>query len=311
MNPSNTRLRPGAYAAAIYAVGFVVLLEFALFFSVFWFRDQVVRNIDVSAPTVSPLAKGREAAREDVRPTPAGLPTRLDPLTVANPKVRVQKLNQEALDYQQQGDLHLAEASWSEAEKLDPLNPITLTGLAGLAEKQGDNARARQYWQRVLDLGQTPSRALAETRLQKLGGTDILANSRRAELPRRLSIGEIERTDASSLTGSTEFTLRIPILSGANEREIDAGSVGIKLFCYDRTLDGRVVPTVGRITAKFEGDRQTWTKNHTEVLLAKYVLPADEATRKYHGYVLRVYYLGELQDETASPPELLMMVAPR
>jgi tetratricopeptide (TPR) repeat protein len=309
--PVHARLRPRTYAVAIYVVAGVIVLQLILVVSIFWFRDKVVRNIDLSAPSVSSPAP--LAVVPSGRPTPASSNpgSRLDPQKLSNPKGRIDELNQEALSFQQKKEYRMAEAALAEAEKLDPRNVLTLTNLAALAEERGDTPKARQFWTRVLALGVTPSFKMAEQHLATLANPDSRDAVHRASLPHRLVMGAIVQNNATPEPGATEFTLRIPIMASPKENSIDAGAVGIKLYCYDRTQDGKIVPTVGQVTAQFEGDRQTWNRNRTETLVASYYLPAGESTRRFHGYIVRIFYQGELQDEIASPRELLQLVVSR
>ncbi|WP_157895050.1 hypothetical protein [Verrucomicrobium sp. GAS474] len=115
----------------------------------------------------------------------------------------------------------------------------------------------------------------------------------------------------------TGFVVRIPIVC-AMRAGIDPGKVGIKLFFYDRLLDGALSPTSAKIEVAFENSHATWQDGRTEVLRAVYrkrPLSAAEAANPkgvpaYHGYVFRLTYDNVLQDERSEPAALLRTVFP-
>jgi tetratricopeptide (TPR) repeat protein len=85
--------------------------------------------------------------------------------------------------------------------------------------------------------------------------------------------------------------------------------VRIIVSFYDRSKDNKLQPTDARTSYTWLTPSADWTDPTPKVLAATYTRPkmqshsADEG--KYGGFIVRVYFDGQLQDARASSPELL------
>src|SRR5690606_14464573 len=102
-----------------------------------------------------------------------------------------------------------------------------------------------------------------------------------------------------------DFVLKLNGISAP----VDSSKLRIQLFFYDMIGENRLAPA-SRIEARFLSATPDWSANGTEVLRARYFPTQDKQgaeKRRYYGYVLRVFYDGELQEEQAEPMGLLRL----
>jgi hypothetical protein len=155
-----------------------------------------------------------------------------------------------------------------------------------------------------------------------------------------LSLGKVGTTDD---TGNSQpqrhLKLQIPIQAQAGAK-IDVHDVVIQVFFYDELKDGSIVETnahigtswIRRIDAKGEEAAVDWTTPEPEVLEVEYSQSAPAPTpaarprgknrraaasktepaerRNYFGYVVRVYYKGDLNASYAEPEKLITQFPP-
>jgi eukaryotic-like serine/threonine-protein kinase len=85
--------------------------------------------------------------------------------------------------------------------------------------------------------------------------------------------------------------------------------VRIKVDFYDLTKDNRLTPTNAKVSYDWLSSGRDWTDPTPKFLAATYVRPKSKLPspdeRRFGGFVVCVYFDGQLQDSRASPPELL------
>ena len=85
--------------------------------------------------------------------------------------------------------------------------------------------------------------------------------------------------------------------------------VRIVVSFYDRTKDNKLKPTDARTSYSWLTAAEDWSDPTPKFLAATYVRPKIQSPsadgRKYGGFIVRVYFDGQLQDTRAIPPELL------
>jgi TolB-like protein/Flp pilus assembly protein TadD len=85
--------------------------------------------------------------------------------------------------------------------------------------------------------------------------------------------------------------------------------VRIVVSFYDRTKDNKMKPTDARTSYSWLTASEDWTDATPKFLAATYVRPKAKSPsadgRRYGGFIVRVYFDGQLQDARASPSELL------
>jgi hypothetical protein len=117
-----------------------------------------------------------------------------------------------------------------------------------------------------------------------------------------------EITDPSALS---HLTLKVGVKPRPGTQ--NGHVVRIKVDFYDRTEDSKMKPTNARVGYDWITAPRDWTDATPKFLAATYVRPKTQApspdTRQYGGFIVRVYFDGQLQDARATPPELLMLFA--
>jgi TolB-like protein len=123
-----------------------------------------------------------------------------------------------------------------------------------------------------------------------------------------LSITEttlLETTDPNALS---HLTLKVGVKPRPGTQN---GRARIIVSFYDRTKDNKMKPTDARTSYSWLNASEDWTDATPKFLVATYVRPKTQSPsadgRKYGGFIVRVYFDGQLQDERATPPELLTL----
>ena len=87
--------------------------------------------------------------------------------------------------------------------------------------------------------------------------------------------------------------------------------VRIIVSFYDRTKDNKMKPTDARTSYSWLTASEDWTDPTPKLLAATYLRPKTQSHspdgRQYGGFIVRVYFDGQLQDSRAGPPELLKL----
>jgi len=225
----------------------------------------------------------------------------------------VRRFIEDARRYRREGDFNLAEAALQEALKRAPDHVLALTHFALLEEARENTEEALGYWKKIiaadatdpvtLQLAQDRA-ALIEERVfleqEALRRAEVLNTSRRL-----ITLGSVETEPSPLPTDPVEIQKDFVLTRNQDGVAIDPGKVRIQLFFYDQLPDGRILRAP--IEARFLSTPVDWKDPADEILRARY-FRADESSetgRSYYGYLLRIYYEDELQDEHASPVTLL------
>lgn len=116
-----------------------------------------------------------------------------------------------------------------------------------------------------------------------------------------------EKADQES---ARHLALHIP-LKRAPGAKIDAKDMVVHVLFYDMIDGQEVKQTVAEVNSHWADPPANWVEREVEELVVDYRLPKAAAvtdrgeTRKYYGYLVRVYYGGQLQGNTADQPRLL------
>lgn len=265
----------------------------------------------VPAPTAAsveggppPAAAALAATPSDAEPpAPATVSPPADPFPITDERVRF--FLGSALASREQGDMKAALTQLRAACDLQPGHPRLMYELASTYEKMSLPVKAAPVWDQLAALGEGAGIyfKLAQARFEQGDARP----PREVETPLRL--GKIlERTQQDAAAGEA-VTLRIPVqtLDGA---VIDPGRVSVVTQFYDE-VSGEIVET-DAVTDNYRwlsGEFPTWTTNSVEFLDQPYRrLPAADALqedgRRYHGFVVKLYYNDHLQDVVAKPTQL-------
>ncbi|MDX6766049.1 MAG: hypothetical protein SFU85_04590 [Candidatus Methylacidiphilales bacterium] len=308
------RLRPKVYAIGIYVVALFIVVEILVLGSAFWMRQRVI--LETEGPTLV------ETERPEKKPEPTSVealkmpdlpPARLPVDSPRSVDSEIVRLNDEARNFRRNGDFAMAEAALKKAQALQPIHPLTLTNLAMLEEAQGRNTRALEYWKEVIALG---DRAKDTIQLARERSVVIEERLRLEEESRRAALAQQEGRHLA-LESVTTQPDPLPVKPVEIQRDfvlravpgsdpIQASKVRVQVYFYERIGTDRLVSVP--IEARFLNPSPDWNAQTAETLRVRYTAVRETGEpRIYYGYIFRLYYDGELQEERAEPSTLLRL----
>jgi eukaryotic-like serine/threonine-protein kinase len=122
-----------------------------------------------------------------------------------------------------------------------------------------------------------------------------------------LKITETTLSETSDPKAQNHFTLKVGVKPRPGTP--DGHAVKITVSFYDLTKDNKMMPTNAQVGYHWLTSATGWAEAVPRFLEATYVRPKIQMPfsdgRRYGGFIVRVYFDGQLQDSRASPPELL------
>src|SRR5438477_3942154 len=123
-----------------------------------------------------------------------------------------------------------------------------------------------------------------------------------------LAITETTLSETVDPNARSHLTLKVGVKPRPGTQN---GHARIIVSFYDRTKDNKMKPTDARTSYSWLNASEDWTDATPKFLVATYVRPKTQSRsadgRKYGGFIVRVYFDGQLQDARATPPELLTL----
>ena len=123
-----------------------------------------------------------------------------------------------------------------------------------------------------------------------------------------LAITETTLSEITDPNALSHLTLKVGVKPRPGTQN---GHARIIVSFYDRTKDNKMKPTDARTSYSWLNASEDWTDATPKFLVATYVRPKTQSRsadgREYGGFVVRVYFDGQLQDARATPPELLTL----
>jgi hypothetical protein len=333
------RVRSRTYTVAVYLVIAVVLLQAGMLVSVFWLRAIVV-PVNVQVPQSKPLAVQAPVAPPNLGPL---APTSMLPaphlppmpnlpslsLTPKNGQLallkipdasdtreKVDTLNDEAQVLLHQNDLKNAAQVLNDAEDIDPRYPTTLKNLAQTYYLMNDSVRAKEYWQRLVDLGPDVGTiyASAKDHVTLLDSQpDGRPLTEPSLLPRSIYIDKVEKTPIATENGQPQFHLRTVLMRKDDKTAFDQKKLQPYVIFYQQLTDGQLVPDLGQRKGAFEDTFLFWQNRVREPFTVDYLMPtpglptpSGPPAGKYYGFVIGIYYDKILQDIRSEPTDLLI-----
>ncbi len=272
-----------------------------------------------SAPTPAPV---QQIPQSPPAPVPADL-------------LKAQRLFAESDASFRLGDYEKALATLDQVEALMPGDPSVLLRRSQILEKLDQPAEAVMALEEVLKIPGLPPeiRIPAEKKLNQLadalgaaapqtkaqtGMQTAYADPAGAEvredtgLQPGASLGIVDARLRDSKAGVK--SLRVAVKSRPDSA-IKVQDVKIYIYFYEENEDGEVLITESKVRTEWLSPPIDWAANEPELLDGQYILPesgqpgsstANGAPgRKYHGYVVAVYYNDELQDFRSEPSKLV------
>lgn len=126
------------------------------------------------------------------------------------------------------------------------------------------------------------------------------------------SINEITGSPAGDPRSVTDLTLRITVAK-RSDAVVDHKKLRIQVFFYDTVGDNDIKLTDANVSYEWLTPNHDWQANNAETLAVSYARSGLKTTRpepdvrKYLGYIVRVYYNDQLQDQRAEPARLLTL----
>jgi serine/threonine protein kinase len=124
-----------------------------------------------------------------------------------------------------------------------------------------------------------------------------------------LAITETTLTETTDPNAQNHFTLKVGVKPRPGTE--NGHVVRIIVSFYDRTKDNKMKPTNARTSYSWLTPISDWSDATPKYLVATYVRPKTQPSlsdgRRYGGFIVRVYFDGQLQDDRATPPELLTL----
>ena len=123
-----------------------------------------------------------------------------------------------------------------------------------------------------------------------------------------LAITETTLSETVDPNAQSHLTLKVGVKPRPGTQ--NGHVVRIKVDFYDLTKDNRLTLTNAKVSYNWLSSGRDWTDPTPKFLAATYVRPKSKPSpdeRRFGGFVVCVYFDGQLQDSRASPPELLTL----
>jgi serine/threonine-protein kinase len=124
-----------------------------------------------------------------------------------------------------------------------------------------------------------------------------------------LAITETTLSKTTDPNAQSHLTLKVGVKPRPGTQ--NGHIVRISVSFYDLTRDNKMKPTNAQVGYNWLTSGRDWTDATPKFLTATYVRPKMQTPssdlRRYGGFIVRVYFDGQLQAERASPPELLAL----
>lgn len=216
------------------------------------------------------------------------------------------------------GKLPEADALLARAQQLNPDFLAAYEERAAVLEKMGRRGDSAAQWSEVL------RRSIESPLYQKAVAERIRLSEAAAPEPAPdtpvLKIGQVQQNRFQSAEDYDEMRiLNIALTPTQPGVRMDRDAVQVEVTFYDRDPEsGRVEPTEARVAQESTAPTAAWGRESEKMLSATYVVPrglrtsqlAQGRARTFHGYRVRVFYRGRLQDEAAMPKNLAGLPEP-
>ena len=214
-----------------------------------------------------------------------------------------------------EGDMLGALAALRNADSMQPDHPAILHELALTYRQMGLEERAEEHIARILAMGDSGAGdyfAVWDMWIRELN-RDNRSGATGSGIPvRALHLGRIEALRDPAVTQGEKIVLRIPIEADP-QVAIDPVAVEVFVFFYD-LVDGQRIEqtTADEPTYLFITSPVDWAgPDSSETLEVVYFHPQltpdqvrELGQRRFYGYVVKLFYQDELQDQVADPASL-------
>jgi hypothetical protein len=119
---------------------------------------------------------------------------------------------------------------------------------------------------------------------------------------------EILNADIKGGDGGSK-TLQLAIKSRSRE-PIEVPQVKVQVYFYD-DQNGEIVPSKAQVTSRWLSAPVDWKNGKPELLEVRYLSDTADPDVRFAGYVVAIYYRGDLQDCRAEPLKLKTLFKPK
>jgi hypothetical protein len=113
------------------------------------------------------------------------------------------------------------------------------------------------------------------------------------------------------LLGTSDGSKKLQISIKSNTREtIDVPQVKVQVYFYDQD-NGEIVPSKAQVTSTWLSPPVDWKKGEPELLEVQYLPDTSSTDVNFAGYLVAIYYKGDLQDCRAEPLRLKKLFEPK
>lgn len=283
----------------------------------------IAPNVQFDRMMVSEAAVETEAERVVASPAPQTTPV---PVEVAT---EVNRLLDEAQTMRDRGDLEQSLEPLAEAGRLVSDEPGIWFQIGMTYRELGRNAEAVPYLQQVVsspkmavpayatilqqtqavlaELGAAPAGAPGASTAPAAASAPA-ANNMRDEVG--IPIGSVMGIVEARMKDGAPGTKKLQIATKASSTiQIDDPlDVKTMVYFFEQNDSGDVIQTQSPVTSEWLSPPVDWKGGEPELLEVTYPLPGDRgdlAPLQYYGYVVGVYYKGELQDVRPEPASLI------
>jgi hypothetical protein len=277
--------------------------------------------------------EARRAGQQTVATSAAPSPAAPASSAVAE---QVNALLAEAQDFRQKNNARGAVEAYVEADRLDPGKPGILYPLAEAQFVAGQHEESVATLEKLLALPAAADPANAEYVGQAKNALQQLTAPAARETPAPGAAAPA--TEATKEAAAMRDDVGIPIgsvmgivkaelvdgepghknlrvsMKGASDTKIDPTKVHATVDFFEQDDQAQVVRNSSPNPSEWLSAPVDWAEAAPEIFQVKYRLPledrGDVPPLQYYGYVVAIYYDGELQDQRADPPSLLEEHAP-
>jgi len=227
---------------------------------------------------------------------------------------RLGDLIDQARALRENGDTSTALTRLREAQAMSPDSALVISELATTFEKMGQTDKALEQWRRIYDMGESAGiyyqAADAKLKMSEAASRTTVKESDTSGIQPGsvLGLGSITAVEQAESGSLKKFVLKIPLKARPNS-SIEVKDVVIQVFFYDLIDNTTIVQTNANVSSRWSTLPADWKDDDVEILEVEYAQPQPKAgktaeNRNYFGYVVRVYYKGELQDWRADQDKL-------
>jgi len=278
---------------------------------------QQVSEIRTPAASADDTAAGPTPPPIRAVQTPSAAPSKAQDAMIA-------KLLAEADRLARVGDYQSALRALEPADAVVPNHPRVLFARALANEKLGHYDAALDQLDTILGIPDLPPDLAGklQSNLDRINAAAGNAPSNSADTP-GAAAGDALRDEGGIQPGATlgiidtrlreddpaVKLLRIAV-KARPDAKINPRDVRLMITFYEQTDDGEIVPTSARPVPEWISQPIDWAGGEPEILNVKYPVPEPPAKSgavaplKFCGYVIGLYYKGELQDSRANPGKL-------